>query len=309
VRALVTGGAGFIGRHVISRLLDDDWDVHSVDVRPMEINFYPAGPAHLHVIQDSRDFFTSSASYFDFDLVVHAAAVIGGRAKIDGDPLATAVDLELDAAMFRWAACARPGRVVYLSSSAVYPVHLQEGNRADNPDGGRLLEVDNVTLTGGQPDQTYGWSKLVGEHLAGQLRRSGVFTTVVRPFSGYGADQDEDYPFRAFIERARRRADPFIVWGDGDQVRDLIHVDDVVGATLAAVEAGEDGPLNVCTGEETSLNDLAALVCDVAGYRPEVLHLLDSPTGVRHRVGDPTRMLKLYAPKHDLEADIREALA
>jgi nucleoside-diphosphate-sugar epimerase len=307
-RALVTGGSGFIGRHVVARLVADDWDVDSVDVRPRHVDVTNIDDdlrrsPHMHITQDCRTFFETWNS--PYDLVVHAAAVIGGRTVIEEDPLATAVNLELDAAMFRWAARAKPSRVVYISSSAVYPVHLQNGN------GGRLTELDqrvtNLDVVG-VPDQTYGWSKLVGEHLAGQLRREGVPVTVVRPFSGYGVDQDKDYPFPAFIHRARRRANPFVVWGDGQQIRDFVHVDDIVGATLAAVDAKEDGPINVCTGEETSFDELASICHEAAGYRPEVLHDLQAPQGVRHRVGDPTTMLKIYTPQVQLEDVIWKAL-
>jgi nucleoside-diphosphate-sugar epimerase len=232
--------------------------------------------------------------------------VIGGRAKIDSDPLALAENLELDAAMFRWASRTRPGRVVYLSSSAVYPVGLQKSPVHNGP----LKEWQQETDGGvsGHPDQVYGWSKLVGEMLAGKLGEAGVPVTVVRPFSGYGADQDPAYPFPAFIQRARRHADPFEVWGDGQQARDFIHVDDMVAATLTMAASGIDGPLNICTGRATSFDELAGLVCEAAGYRPMLQHHPEQPRGVAYRVGDPTRLLEVYEPKVTLEEGIRRAL-
>jgi nucleoside-diphosphate-sugar epimerase len=159
-----------------------------------------------------------------------------------------------------------------------------------------------------EPDQVYGWSKLVGEVLAAKLRETGVPVTVVRPFSGYGTDQDPTYPFPAFIARAKAREDPFTVWGDGHQTRDFIHVDDVVNGTLAAVDQGVDGPLNLCTGRPVSFGVLAMEVCRQAGYLPDFHYATDQPTGVRYRVGDPTRMLEVYQPKVTLEEGIRRAL-
>ena len=108
MKALVTGSAGFAGRHFREALHHRGWDVTGIDIA--EGN-------------DARDFFSASGDRFD--LVVHCAAVVGGRALIDGPPLALAVNLELDAAMFRWALRTRPGRVIYLSSPAAYPVALQ----------------------------------------------------------------------------------------------------------------------------------------------------------------------------------------
>lgn len=251
---------------------------------------------------DARQYFAGSAP--GYDLVVHAAAVVGGRQQIDGDPLSLAVNLELDAAMFRWAARTMPGRVVYLSSSAVYPVALQ------GPAGGVLGE-DAVTLDGpitGTPDALYGWAKLTGERLAGLARTEGLPVTVVRPFSGYGDDQDEVYPFPAMAARARAREDPFVIWGTGGQVRDFIHVDDICAAILAAAGAGIDGPVNLGTGRGTSMLELAGMMCAAAGYQPELRPLPDKPSGVAYRVADVTRMRGFYEPRTALGEGVARIL-
>lgn len=251
---------------------------------------------------DARQYFADTTH--GFDLVVHAAAVVGGRQQIDGDPLSLAVNLELDAAMFAWAARTRPGRVVYLSSSAVYPVALQ------GP-AGRLLSEDAVTLNGpiiGTPDALYGWAKLTGERLAGLARAEGVPVTVCRPFSGFGEDQDVCYPFAAMGARARAREDPFVIWGTGDQVRDFVHVDDICAAVLAMIAEGIDGPVNLGTGRGTSMRELAAMMCDAAGYQPEFRPLPGKPSGVAYRVADVTRMRGVCEPRISLGDGIARVL-
>jgi nucleoside-diphosphate-sugar epimerase len=160
----------------------------------------------------------------------------------------------------------------------------------------------------GQPDEVYGWSKVTGELLAGKLRAAGVPVTVVRPFSGYGEDQDPSYPFRAITDRARRREDPLTVWC-GSCVRDWIHVDDVVAGALAVADSGTEKPVNLCTGRATSFWDLAAMAAEAAGYEPEIRALSDKPQGVAYRVGDPNRMmLGYYQPVITLEQGLRRAL-
>lgn len=298
MRALVTGDAGFLGRHFRAAL-----EVRGYDVAGCDPKGRPPIASEVLRFRDCRELFTHHRG--SYDLVIHAAAVIGGRAKIDGDPLALAENLELDAAMFRWAVRTRPGRVVYLSSSAVYPVAWQ------GDAGCGLLAETDIDLEHhniGVPDRVYGWSKLVGEALAAEVRAAGVPVTVVRPFSGYGLNQGLDYPFPAFIDRAKRRVDPFEVWGDGHQVRDFVHVDDLVAATLTAAASGVDGPMNICTGQPTSLDDLARLVCQAVGYQPELRHHPDAPRGVAYRVGDPSRLLEVYQAKVTLEEGIRRAL-
>jgi nucleoside-diphosphate-sugar epimerase len=126
--------------------------------------------------------------------------------------------------------------------------------------------------------------------------------------SGYGTDQALDYPFPSFIQRAKQRRDPFEIWGTGRQVRDWIHVDDIVGATLAAVDQDITGPANLGTGRPVSFNQLAEMVCKEASYQPQLKHILGAPDGVQYRVADPTRMLSYYQPKISLEEGIRRAL-
>jgi nucleoside-diphosphate-sugar epimerase len=318
VRALVTGDRGFLGRHFRAELEARGWDVHGCDNDD-------AGPE----VTDCRNLF----QYWDtawmapgaphIDLVVHCAAVVGGRATIDGSPLETAVNLELDAAMFRWAARAKPGRVLYISSSAAYPVENQTESAARfrlhsiDPYGLRLSESDLLAPYGSghpsgtrpvhTPDQVYGWSKVMGEVLAARLREAGVPVTVVRPFSGYGHDQSPDYPFRAFLDRAVRREDPFRLWC-GDCTRDFIHVDDLVKGALAVVESGTERPVNLATGRGTSFLELAAMVCDAVGYAPEIIPDPAAPAGVAYRVGDPEWLHQIYVPAVDLELGIRRSL-
>lgn len=287
-RALVTGDMGFVGGHFVRRLLADGWAVAGVDITA-------ASP------RDCRDYFATST--FRYDLVVHCAAVVGGRARIDGAPMAVADNLSIDSALWQWALRTKPGRVVYFSSSAAYPVCLQSSPRFGPLTEGRI-DLDAIA----QPDQTYGLAKLVGEAQARLVRAEGVPVSVVRPFSGYGEDQALDYPFPSFIDRARRREDPFTVWGDGGQVRDWVHIDDVVGAVMVMVAEGIDGPVNLCTGRATSFDELASLVCGAAGYAPALSHVLDAPSGVRYRVGDPSLLSSFYVPRVSLEEGVARAL-
>lgn len=296
MRMLLLGSAGFLGRAFAAEAAGRGIRVTAVDPRAQP----PAVRADLraHLAIDATP----------YDLVVHAAAAVADRERMDRDPLATSENFDLDATVMRWAARTRPGRLVYLSSSAAYPVVLQ-ASRAAPP----LAEVDQPTCPGaaflGRPDGVYGLTKLAGELLACELRSAGVPVTVVRPFSGYGTDQSTAFPFGAFCARARRRDDPFDVWGSGRQVRDFVHVSDIIGAVFTAAERGIDGPVNVCTGIGTSMDNLAWLVCDAAGHAPASFrHLDDQPGGVLRRVGDPTELLRFYVPKVRLVDGVRMAL-
>lgn len=294
MRVLITGHRGFVGRHFARRFEEDGHWVVGLDVAQGR-QF------------DCRRLFESNDG--DFDLVVHCAAVVGGRATIDGNPLAVAENLAIDSDMARWAARTRPGRVVYFSSSAAYPLGHQQHDSRQRPLNEDLIFEQKPDYWGQVlPDQVYGWAKLTGEQLMARLGADGVPVHVLRPFSGYGADQDTTYPFPAFVLRALHRLDPFVVWGDGSQVRDFVHIDDVVATTLAVIEADCREPVNIGTGVGTSMLTLADMVCTEAGYRPALETRPDMPSGVPYRVADVTRMQDFHTAKVPLEQGIAEAL-
>lgn len=286
MRVLVTGDCGFIGSHLAATCKNRGWDVTGIDLR---------------LGHDALDFFRTDRTRYD--IAFHCAAVIGGRASIDGHPLGVGTNLALDSWFMRWLVASGTPRAVFYSSSAAYSVEFQGENS-----GHRLREDDIDLARPGQPDATYGLAKLTGEQLVPYVEAEGTRVHVLRPMSGYGADQALDYPFPSFIQRARRRDDPFEIWGTGRQVRDWIHVEDIVGATLAAIDQDVQGPVNLGTGRAVSFNELAQLVCAEAGYMPELHHRLDAPDGVQYRVADPTKLLTYYRPSVTLEEGIRRAL-
>lgn len=285
MKILITGDAGFVGRAFHRYLDDKGHDITGVDI--------------LNGI-DARDFFRKDDTFYD--LVIHLAAIVGGRKMIEGSPLALAVDLAIDAEMFGWALRTKPGHVVYFSSSAAYPIEFQK-----KP--GWLLNENDINLrTIRNPDMTYGWAKLTGEMLARHAYKEGLKVHTFRPFSGYGSDQALDYPFPSFIDRAKRRSDPFEIWGNGEAVRDFIHIDDIVAGVFAGIDA-EIEVSNLCTGRGVSFNELAQIVCKQANYSPTFEHLTAEPVGVQYRVGDPLAMNLYYTPKISLEEGIALTLS
>ena len=298
MRALVTGAAGFVGRHMMTGLGHRGWDVLGVDLRD--------GPCPVGALtrMDAREIFNGRfLPKTRFDLVVHCAYHVGGRAAIDGEPRMLARNLELDASLFRWATQTGQERVVYYSSSAAYPVAYQQFD-----DWKRLAENDIDLQNAQQPDARYGWAKLTGEHLAEAAKLLGLRVHTIRPFSGYGADQDLAYPFPAIL--ARVRSGDMTVWGPRGQCRDWIHIDDVVGCSIAAVEKDVFDPINACSGVGVEMGDLAIRMARITGgIEPkDPFYRIDKPTGVMVRIGDPTKMRTIYTPQISIEDGIKRAL-
>lgn len=231
----------------------------------------------------------------DYDLIIHCAAIVGGRLKIDGDPLAVATDLSIDSEFFNWCVRAknRP-KIIYFSSSAVYPVELQQRDRFCQLNE-QLVDPANQTRIS-MPDQTYGWSKLSGEVLAQHaVQTYNANIAIYRPFGGYGEDQSFDYPFPSIICRIVNGENPVTVWGSGDQRRDFIHIEDIVDAVLATMHKLKPGEaLNLGTGLGISFRELARIASDELKIPLDIVNDVTKPEGVFYRVADPYKLIQLW---------------
>lgn len=283
MKILITGHKGFVGKYCVEKYANHN--LLGIDIKDGN---------------DARDFFKKDDSYFD--LVIHLAAVVGGRQTIEGQPISVAIDLSIDSEFFTWCLKTKPGHVIYFSSSAAYPIKYQYKDSKINLEES-MINLDDIN----SPDLTYGWSKLTGEYLA-KFISNEVNTTIFRPFSGYGTDQDLSYPFPSFIERAKRKDNPFKIWGDGTQVRDFIHITDIIEAMDTCVNNKIYGTFNLGLGVPTSFNDLAQMMFDAMNYKGSIYHEVSAPTGVMYRVCNPSKMLEFYTPKIDLHTGIRMAL-
>jgi len=311
---LISGACGFVGRNMVKRLYRTTGDrLFLVD--DLSIGTHPStwmeysGSRMIKDVEilgeDERIFFwkgdfrdllfrlRANPNYlqeeygFEFERftdVFHFAAIVGGRLKIEGDPMAVALDLSIDAEFFYWICQHKPKRVLYPSSSAAYPINLQ------SPSGAIALSEGDIDFNKnlGVPDMTYGWSKLTGEFLAQiAARHYGISVVCIRPFSGYGEDQDLSYPVPAIAARAARKENPFEVWGTGKQGRDFVHIDDVLDLVQILMEQVSDGSAyNVGSGNLTTFLELIGLFTRFAGYTAEIKPLLDKPVGVHSRYCD-----------------------
>ncbi len=301
MKVLVTGGCGFVGRYFVKRLLDDGHEVLNVDnlIAGMRWEDWPIRPKsfdnHSWWNTDVRAWFGwNSANHFD--LIIHCAAIVGGRLNIDGDPLAVATNLSIDSEFFNWVVCAKnKPKIIYFSSSAVYPLELQ--TRTNHLALSESFVIPQHQLRIGMPDQTYGWSKLSGEVLAQcAVKDYGADVVIYRPFGGYGEDQSLDYPFPAIIKRIVDGENPVTVWGSGDQQRDFIHIDliaDIVLETMNVLKSGET--LNLGTGYGLSFRELARIASDVLKIPVDIVNDESKPAGVFARVSDPYKLNELYS--------------
>jgi nucleoside-diphosphate-sugar epimerase len=305
-RALVTGGAGFIGSHLVDALLAQGAQVRVLDNLSTGL---ASNLAHcrerIELIEaDLRDPDAVGRACAEQRYVFHQAA-LGSVPRSMTDPATTiAVNVGGTANVFAAARDAGVGRIVYASSSSVY---------GDSP---RLPKVEGEE---GRPLSPYALSKRMNEELAETFARCFEMDLVgLRYFNVYGPRQRPDGPYAAVIPRffaAALEGRPPIIYGDGEQSRDFTFVADAVQANLLAATAPEitgSAAINVAGGRQAaSVNLLARQILAAVGSALQPEHQPERAGDVKHSLADLSRARQLiaYAPATDLDTGLAASLA
>jgi nucleoside-diphosphate-sugar epimerase len=306
LKALVTGGAGFIGSHLSERLLEQGAEVTALD---SFTDYYPRSIKERNLAGVSRRpryrFVEISIARADLGSlldgvthVFHLAAQAGVR-KSWGRDFRIYSELNVDATQILLEACVgRPiERLVYASSSSVY------GDEAALP-----MSEDAVP----HPISPYGVTKLAAEHLCHLYYVNHQVPSVsLRYFTVYGPRQRPDMGFHRFFS-AVLDGKPVTQFGDGLQTRDFTFVRDAVTATAAAAVRGVPGGVyNIGGGSRVSLQDVFAMIARVSGRRVEIDRHPPQKGDMRDTYADTSRARKEldFAPSVDLEQGLREMFA
>jgi UDP-glucose 4-epimerase len=285
-QVLVTGGASFIGSHLVDALVARGAAVRVVD--NLSSGCYENIAEHVKkravefIRGDLKDAAVAAKAVRDSGVVFHLAADHGGRGYVDLHQAACAGNLMLDGMVFH--ACKEAGveKIVYASSGCVYPNHLQG-------DVSKLLYLTEDMV--GPPydaDNMYGWAKLMGEMtLQAACRDWGLKSASCRYFTVYGDRGHENHAVIAMIARAFVKQDPFVVWGNGEQIRNWTHVSDIVAGTILAAERVDDGTaVNLGTMERTRVIDAVREVLRYTNHSAAIELHPEMPTGPLNRVAD-----------------------
>ena len=292
-KVLVTGGASFSGSNLVHAIVERGAKVRVVDDlssgRLENIAGFIKDGRVEFVEGDLREQRVTERAVQGMNIVFHLAADHGGRGYVDLHQAPCAVNLMLDALVFRECRKARVDKIVYASSGCVYPNHIQT-------DPNQLLYLTEDMV--GPPydaDNMYGWAKLMGEMtLRAYYKEWGLKSASCRYFTVYGPLGVENHAVIALIARAFIGQNPYVVWGTGEQIRNWTYIDDIVNGTILAAEKIDDATaVNLGTMERIKVIEAVREILQTFDCDPKVEFHPEMPTGPLNRVADNSLAKKL----------------
>jgi GDP-D-mannose 3', 5'-epimerase len=300
-KVVVTGAGGFIGGHLVRELLDQGLYVRAVDMKPLAA-WYQLFPDADNRQLDLRHREAAAISVHGCDTVYNLAADMGGMGFIENNKAACMLSVLINTHLLEAAVDADIERYFYASSACVYAAGKQV-----SPDVTALSEADAYPA---EPEDGYGWEKLFSERMCRHFREDfGLYTRVARYHNVYGPHGTYDGGrekapaaiCRKVAEAKMSGRHEIEIWGDGEQTRSFMYIDDCVHGTEAILNSGIEYPINLGSSELVSINQLVDIVSEIAGITVERHHDLTAPQGVRGRNSDNT----LIKAELDWEPTIR----
>jgi nucleoside-diphosphate-sugar epimerase len=315
-RVLVTGGASFIGSHLVDKLAEMGTKVTVVDnLSSGKTQNLEQSMNQIKFIRKDLEYITKNEItqlFHDQNIVFHLAADHGGRGYIQTHPADVCSNLSIDHHVFEAALNSNVENLVFSCTACVYPSILQSkvgSNYNLKESDSDVSKLDSFFSA----DIEYGWAKLMSEmQLNAFIKQYGLRGCPVRFVTAYGPRENETHAIIALIHKALQKMDPYPIWGNGEQERDFTYVEDIVNGTIRAAESIFDGtPVNLGTGRRYRIIDVAKTIFGIIGWEPEKIKFEKSmPVGPLSRALDNTRAKELlgWEPKFSLKQGLMKTI-
>ncbi len=294
VDVLVAGGGGFIGGHLVADLLAQGLSVRAVDVKPQS-DWYQVHPDAQNSVADLSRLEEAEAAVAGAGQVYLLAADMGGMGFIENNKAACMLTVLTSTHLLQASQKADVERVFFSSSACVYAADKQTDTAVT-----ALREADAYPA---MPEDGYGWEKLFTERMCRHFTEDfGLVTRIARYHNVYGPNGTwtggrEKAPAAVCrkIALAAITGDHTLeIWGDGEQTRSFMYIDDCVQGSQMIMRGDSGVPVNLGSSELVSINQLYSIVEEIAGIRCERKYDLSAPQGVRGRNSDNTMIREIY---------------
>ena len=293
-KVVVCGAGGFIGGHLIRSLMANGADViRGVDIKPFD-DWYQFSPDVQNLQRDLKDLASCREAVEGADVVFNLAADMGGMGFIENNKALCMLSVLINTHLLMASRDAGVDRFFFASSACVY-----NGDKQKNPDVVALKEEDAYPAL---PEDGYGWEKLFSERMCRHYEEDfGLQCRVARYHNVYGPDGTftggrEKAPAaicRKVIEAKLSGQHEIEIWGDGNQTRSFMYIDDCVKGTQMILQSEIHEPLNLGSDELVTINQLVDIAEGFAGITLKRNYNLSAPKGVNGRNSDNTKILEL----------------
>jgi len=310
-KALVAGAGGFIAGHLTRKLLEMGYEVRAVDKKPIN-TWYQVHDEADNLVLDLNSKENCYAAVNGNYEVFNLAADMGGMGFIESHKADCMLSVLINTHLLMAARDLGATRFFYASSACVY-----NGEKQTDPNNPGLKESDAYPALA---EDGYGWEKLFSERMCRHFREDyGITTRVARFHNVYGPygtfdggrEKAPAAMCRKIIEGELYGKDEIIIWGDGEQTRSFMYIDDCVEGILKIMYSNIEEPINLGSDEMVSINELVDIVENIAGFKLKRTYDPDAPKGVRGRNSDNT-LIKEYlnwAPSYPLSEGMKKTYA
>ncbi|MBK7709689.1 MAG: NAD-dependent epimerase/dehydratase family protein [Bacteroidales bacterium] len=307
-KIVVAGAGGFIGGHLVQKLVKDGHHVRGVDIKPLN-EWYQVSEKAENLVLDLKLKDNCYQAVNGFNEVFNLAADMGGMGFIEKNKAACMLSVLINTHLLMASKDCGIDRFFYASSACVY-----NATKQTDPANPGLREADAYPA---MAEDGYGWEKLFGERMCrhfsedyGLITRVARFHNVYGPYGTYdgGREKAPAAMCRKVIEAGITGNREIVIWGDGLQTRSFMYIDDCIKGIIDIMYSNIDEPLNLGSSEMVSINGLVDIVEEIAGIKLERKYDLDAPKGVRGRNSENTLIRKYlgWEPSIPLKKGMRK---
>ena len=302
-KILIAGGGGFIGGHLVNYYHKKGYKIYSVDLKKKK-DWFQLNPKVTNIVSDCRDPVVFDKIKKNIDYVFNLACDMGGMGFIENNKALCMLSAVININLLKSSKKNKVKKYFYSSSACIYPSFKQK-----NFFKPRLKESDAYPA---DPEDGYGWEKLFNERMCRHFHEDfGLEVRVARYHNIYGEHGSwrggrEKAPAalaRKFVEGIKNNKKSIEIWGNGQQIRSFLYIDDCIKATDLLFKSKYRDPINIGSDKHVSINELVTILEKISGIKFKRKYDISKPQGVKSRSSDNTLIKKIlhWSPKVKIE--------